>query len=445
MNPTLPPNANLTQLKHQAKDLLKQHRSGDAEACAVLRRLPSLADADDAAVLAREMKLHDVQYALALMYGFTSWDALRRHIEGGRAPSAGCVVRENGRVWIEGIPELAYGKSGVTTYAGALEAALAATPHPYSYDDIMGYTGLAFRTRWYKRLDTPGWCPSSAVGEMEPEIRKTEAATGWRFEFAARMDQEEDPHMEDFGAGMAACIEAGFPIVGYPDRRLLDCAVAYGHEMREDGRYFLWEGYSDRLSGWKHETETGPMQLLLARHEAPAGQRASLRRALTEDWTQRAHSVDNPAKGVEAESRYGAYALETWADDLARHDTFTDEERGSLFFVSWYVHSTLICARATAARFLNKQAQTLDGDLAAALQRAASLYGATSAMAKRAQQEGAFAPPFAPDGREKWTPEVRQLEIDTLQRVQAQDAAAERELHAALRAMDAEEHPARNG
>ncbi len=438
MNRTLPANPDLTQLKHQAKDLLRAHKQGDVSVCETLRHLRSFADAPNSGILAADLSLHQAQFALALDYGFGSWDALKRHVEGERVPSAGRVIREDGRVQIQGVSELAYGRSGMTTYAGALEAALAATAHPCSYDDIMGYTGLAFRTRWYRRLDTPGWCPSCAVGEMGPELLKTEAATGWRFTVIHRMEQEDDPHMEDFSEQMVSALESGFPIVGYSNRRILDCAAAYGYERREDGVYFLWQGYDANQSGWKHETETGPQQVLLTSHDSPADLRVSLHRAFTEDRRQRAHSANNPQKGIEAEYRYGPYALETWADDLAHHDDFSDDQRGSLFFVSWFAHSTLICARGAAARFLNACAQKMDGDAANALRRAGTLYGETSACVKTAQQEGAFPQPFEPNARDAWTAQIRQREIETLQRVQESDAAAEKELDRALKAMDAE-------
>ena len=438
MNRSLPPNPNLTQLNHQAKDLLKAHKRGDVRVCKTLRLLRPFVDASDAEILAANLSLHEAQFALAFDYGFASWNALKHHLQGGRGPSATRLVREGGRVWIDGIPELAYGRSGVTTYAGALEAALAASSHPYSYDDIMGYTGLAFRTRWYRRLDTPGWCPSCAVGEMGPEIRKTEAATGWRFKLIHRMEREDDPHMEDFSEQMVSAVESGFPIVGYSTRRILDCAVAYGCERRSDGIYFLWQGYNEDQSGWKHETETGPQQLLITEHDSPADERVSLGRAFTEDWRQRAQPANNPAKGVEAEYRYGAHALETWADDLAHHDDFTEEQRSKLFFVSWFAHSTLICARAAAARFLTKHSQTVKGDLGEALRRAATLYGETSALVNKAQQQGAFPLPFGPKARDKWTPQARRLEMETLRLVRERDATAQRELDEALRAMEAE-------
>jgi hypothetical protein len=77
----LPPRPNLDQLKHQAKDVLKAHRSGDAAGCAVLRCLPLLARCSDAELLAARATLNDAQHALAQDYGFQSWAALKRFVE----------------------------------------------------------------------------------------------------------------------------------------------------------------------------------------------------------------------------------------------------------------------------------------------------------------------------------------------------------------------------
>src|SRR5262245_37065460 len=64
---TLPVRPDLDQLKHQAKDLLKAYRAGDAEASAHFAELcPDRVDADRA-------KLADAQLVLARMYGASSW------------------------------------------------------------------------------------------------------------------------------------------------------------------------------------------------------------------------------------------------------------------------------------------------------------------------------------------------------------------------------------
>jgi hypothetical protein len=104
MSRRLPHRPDFTQLRHQAKDLLRGHQRKDPAVCDVLRRLRPFASADDAAILAEPLALHEAQYALAMDYGFASWNALKRHVEkvNGR-PSP--VRREKGRTYVAGLEQ----------------------------------------------------------------------------------------------------------------------------------------------------------------------------------------------------------------------------------------------------------------------------------------------------------------------------------------------------
>jgi ankyrin repeat protein len=68
----LPPRADLAQQKKLAKELLQSFKSGDAESRARVRAL--LPDK-------QKIVLADAQLVLAREYGFTSWPALKQHIE----------------------------------------------------------------------------------------------------------------------------------------------------------------------------------------------------------------------------------------------------------------------------------------------------------------------------------------------------------------------------
>jgi hypothetical protein len=78
----LPPNPNLDQLKHQAKDLVKAHAARSLAAAQLLREFhPRFAGLADAAIFAAEFKLSDAQLAIAREAGFLSWARLKRRIE----------------------------------------------------------------------------------------------------------------------------------------------------------------------------------------------------------------------------------------------------------------------------------------------------------------------------------------------------------------------------
>jgi len=78
----LPSHPNLDYLKHQAKDLLKEHAARDAGAAQRIREFhPRFARATDAEIFAAQLKLSDAQLTIAREAGFQSWARLKRHVE----------------------------------------------------------------------------------------------------------------------------------------------------------------------------------------------------------------------------------------------------------------------------------------------------------------------------------------------------------------------------
>jgi hypothetical protein len=82
MSKALPERPNLENLKNQAKTLLKSHSSGDSDVCTLLRRLHRFSRSSDQDILSSDLSLAEAQYALAMDYGFSSWDALKQAVKG---------------------------------------------------------------------------------------------------------------------------------------------------------------------------------------------------------------------------------------------------------------------------------------------------------------------------------------------------------------------------
>lgn len=82
MSASLPEFPSLENLSKRAKAILKAHRNGEPVVCDLLRRLGRFANATPETILATEIRLSDVQFALALAHGFENWAALKRHVEG---------------------------------------------------------------------------------------------------------------------------------------------------------------------------------------------------------------------------------------------------------------------------------------------------------------------------------------------------------------------------
>jgi hypothetical protein len=91
------------------------------------------------------------------------------------------LKRTDDVVWIEGVPLLT-GWHKLPTFVGALEAALSVTDHPVSYVDLLGLSGLAFRTRWFAGPEGPTGCPCSPTGETPMVWSAMGRGTGWQLE-----------------------------------------------------------------------------------------------------------------------------------------------------------------------------------------------------------------------------------------------------------------------
>src|SRR5688572_30588854 len=93
------------------------------------------------------------------------------------------VTTKDGVTQIASVPPLEWGKSGETTFCGALAAAVKSQGIDADYVTLMGDSSLAFRTRWWRKDEGAGWCPSSPVGEMTPWTHRVEPTIGHQISF----------------------------------------------------------------------------------------------------------------------------------------------------------------------------------------------------------------------------------------------------------------------
>ncbi len=433
MSRSLPSRPNPAQLRNQAKDLLKAHGRGDKAVCNTLRLLRRFADTPDETILQAEIALHDVQYALALEYGFNSWSTLIRHVQSlptGR--TTGRVRHEAGRVWIDGLPGLTRQQTGTCTFAGALAAALAVTERPFTYSQIMGYSGLAFRVRWYRRRDIADWCPSSPVGEFPSEINTVQRATGWQLDVSDTESSTKD-ELAKRSERIVASIDKGLPVTGHLED--MDMATLYGYEHRDDGLHFIWESYNSNQPQVLPESRIPRMVIIMHDGADPMDETDRFIQALTTpNWRQHSWTPSNYPEKRDHSYLLGDRAFETWADDISKADSFTEEQQQKLFFVNWWCFPALCDARIQAADFLRDHAELFDGEIARSLHRAADIYHGESELIKKSLQKGeAILGPWTGKSIAMWTPEVRRTEVNILRKVREDDAAAVRELDTALK------------
>ncbi|MCC7409938.1 MAG: hypothetical protein IT442_17865 [Phycisphaeraceae bacterium] len=83
---SLPPRPTMDHLRKEAKAILHAYRERDASVLPTLRRLAQFSRAGDAEIFAAKVALHEAQYALALNYGFVSWEKLKERVEASAPP-----------------------------------------------------------------------------------------------------------------------------------------------------------------------------------------------------------------------------------------------------------------------------------------------------------------------------------------------------------------------
>ena len=344
------------------------------------------------------------------------------------------VKREGGKVWIEGVPELHWGKGTECTYAGAVAAALAVTEHPVPYEDIVGFSGLAFRLRWWfsdTERGKRGWCPSTPVGEFPEEVEASQERTGWRFLIDSRMDREKDPHMEDRAKDIAVSIEAGKPVPAYVSSQNLNVGVIYGYQ--DGGKKWLMRDYFAKDGTTVVPIEKlGPMIFILREFKPTMPRREAVEESLkmaVKHWTR--------GKSPNGKYLYGKAALEQWAKDLSLPDDATadlsSQEKGALFFATWWVFSQWHDAREAAVKFLDMAAEKAEGKAGEALKRAKKLYeGEVKLLVSSGQGRDAFLGPWNAGKVENWTPELRKREQEILAAAARLEAAAVAEIEKAV-------------
>ena len=183
------------------------------------------------------------------------------------------VRRRDGRVWLGGVEKLNWGKAN--TFAGALFEALKTTGHRYAYHEIMGLTGLAFRSRWCNDETKTRWCPSCAIGEMPDEEALVRRLMG--VGLATEWIEPEGRDNEALRARIVAAVDGGKPVLAYSPG--LDMGVVYGYE-NGGGTLLVSDYATDEFPARLPVAKLGPVQVYLGDGERPPSLRDTCLEAL---------------------------------------------------------------------------------------------------------------------------------------------------------------------
>ena len=273
---------------------------------------------------------------------------------------------EDGKTWIDQIPNLTFGTNRDNTFCGALSHLTRNSDHPYEYTDLMGLSGLAFRTRWANDATKTKWCPSIAIGEMPDEQDALRRLTGWELP----MEWSEPTNKTDaLRTKIMTEINAGRPVIAYTDW-INGLVCGY----RDNGRTLLVNDYrvNDPITPIALE-ELGPMRHYLGKWTPPPPLKNALRDALrmaVEYWQRERH--DGGLKG--REYWYGKAALEAWIGDLKSYDTLAEASRKGVRDLGSVNVKALCDARRAANAFLRDWSCLARASERKAILRAAEAY-----------------------------------------------------------------------
>ncbi len=331
------------------------------------------------------------------------------------------IINEAGKIYVEAVPQLAWGKGKECTFIGALEAALAVTATPHSYENLMGWSALAFRLRWYHGDTGRRWCPSSPVGESDEELALLRQAIGWELPVECGLEGGGTP--VDFATTIAQEIRNGRPMLAYEPQ--LNVAVIFGFE--DDGRTLLLRDYmtDDRAARLPIE-KLGAFLCFLGQQHAPLDPHTALFAALERGVANWHRSHVPTAAG---RYWYGRAALLKWREDLQHADRVDPEARKLLFFVNWWVLDSLADARAAADRFLRRHSGSCGGRQLRHLLPAAGLFAEEARLLRHTLAEKqCFLGPWTGRSPEQWSHTMREREIALLNHILAMETEAFGEL-----------------
>lgn len=337
------------------------------------------------------------------------------------------VRRENGKVFIPGLEKYRIG-AGQTecTLIAALAGAMQALGEPYTYEDLMGMSGAAFRMQ----IHQPNWCPSSPHAScgfscegVATNVVPYAFTYHWIGKDAAKFAQAREAAVASIDRGIPALIsseETGI-VLGYTDggqtllgRAPYDPSGGYVPLKRMHVLVNSRIPDSDVYAPWVIWT-LKPGKPVPPRKEVLV---ASLRRALTLAGSERSPSVPGSDEGAYYASGFSAW--DTWIRQLRDAKRFETMDSGALstaMLANGSIYYGLLDARFSAAIYLKNIAGEFDPKAVKHLRAAADLYQrmAEKGLCQRCPTEIAPMPHMLKKGQ-KWTQEMRNAEADILEK-----------------------------
>jgi len=413
----------LSHLKHQAKDLRIAAREGEADALRALRHLRRFRQADDATLRDTRIQLSDAQYALALDYGFSSWTALKAHVEKLRSLTdpASSVSTIDGATAIDGLQHERWGGGTRRQISGLATLSLLCErfADEVDYDQLMGASGAAFRVQ----MSRGQLCASSPNAKLGFDcLEGAIAAWGRTIDWWPT----DDAHAAQRPLALEAVRDAigrGHPAL----HDFLESSLIVGYA----GDRLLLRAYSADRDGYV-PMERWPFRIGVVR-PGPDPERQDARVVLLRSLELAVNLFESESVG-----RYacGQAAYTHWcallADEVGRWQSGPAQQ--TEIVGNAFTFACLIDARAAASNYLTQAAEGCSSEVQRLLSEAAAACAAFEWELRAWRDTRSLFPWSA----ERWTTETRCGEIELLEEASRRDSAIVTTLQAAAAALKEE-------
>ncbi len=272
------------------------------------------------------------------------------------------MCTEHEKVYIPGVRKISWETGEMCEFASSFVSAMQCLGEDFSYEDVMGVCGAAFRfTLNPGKWDFSNYGIRNFASDKDEPIRRTFAAAGYNFSLF-----EPGTFQEDAGRIMDS-LERGVPVLAFRVVGPSDCCILTGYD--EGGEVLLgWSTFQDipddhdlphdptgyfRKPGW-HDNIPG--YILIGNKVDRPELRQVYRGAL--EWA--VYLMRTPALGDKAA---GLEGLQVWAEEMTRAEFFPpgDQEILEQRYVSAAINMTMLRDHLSAEAFLRRIMEQADG------------------------------------------------------------------------------------
>ncbi len=359
------------------------------------------------------------------------------------------VVRDGDKVWIKGVDGFSTSK-WVDSVHGSQARILESMSHTMNYEDLIGYSGFAFRVGIHE-----AFCPSAGhpcCGYMC--LDNGNKALPWTFKFYDSMPwskpkDDRAAFEAEVCAAIKQSIDAGIPvhyggeedglIIGYADKGKRWWCV---HPYYKDGKEAFWHDKVEPRGVQSFAGPNWPWMVSVWQKPKPVDEQLTTRQATINALKQAVdmwhHQVD---ANVPDRPRHvyfsGAQAYDHWINWLDDVQAGKVEKPDAGMMGNAWCFCVLVHSRNIAAKWLKRQAQDFDGKAREQMLNAAKAYAQIPEVCLK-DINSTWDIALPPDRFNDWTPVMRQMQIKRLKASRQCDLDAIVAIQNALTALERE-------